>query len=295
MQLFLGMVVVRLYGGLGNQMFQYALGRHLALSNNTDLLLDVSWFENDPLRDYELKSLNVEAGILSRSRFIVYKNWWELLSKRVLGFLTRRELFRGIKEEGVHCFEALPLDEKGALYLDGYWQVWQHLESIKEVLWSDFSFQGELGIEAKLLLQGIKSEESVSLHIRRGDYVNDSRVNEAHGVCSMEYYRQAVDLIAKRVVNPVFFVFSDDIEWVRENLVLDYPVYYEDGGSERPCAEAMTLMSQCKHNIIANSTFSWWGAYLNQNAEKIVIAPSSWYALEVESKDLLPEGWVKLS
>ena len=152
-----------------------------------------------------------------------------------------------------------------------------------------------LGSRNKELLSLIRTVNSVSLHIRRGDYVSNPDTNSALGTCSLEYYRHCIEHIASNVENPHFFLFSDDINWVRDNLKIKYPTTVVDGNSADTNYADLHLMSNCKHNIIANSSFSWWGAWLNNNPDKIIIAPKIWFANSpLTPKEIIPENWLKL-
>lgn len=135
----------------------------------------------------------------------------------------------------------------------------------------------------------------MSLHVRRGDYVSDARTHATLGVCSLDYYRAAVRYIADHVEAPEFFVFSDDIAWAQANLELGHPCHYVDHNRGAESYNDMRLMSLCRHHIIANSSFSWWGAWLNPRADKVVVAPARWFAGGNRVvDDLFPPGWVRL-
>jgi hypothetical protein len=185
-------------------------------------------------------------------------------------------------------------DVPSQCYLTGYWQSEKYFSSVEAEIRKDFTFNKplidrNLELSAKMATCG-----SISLHIRRGDYVSDAQTSAILGVCPLDYYRNAVAYVADRVANPQFFVFSDDIEWARENLGLDHPSEYIDHnrGAESYCD--MQLMSKCRHHIIANSSFSWWGAWLNPHADKIVVAPKRWFAGSLDSTDLVPQTWTRL-
>ena len=135
---------------------------------------------------------------------------------------------------------------------------------------------------------------AVSLHVRRGDYVSDPKTKAILGVCSLDYYRAAIAHIAERIESPAFFVFSDDIAWAKANLEIPFPCEYVDHNQGQQSYNDMHLMSLCKHHIIANSSFSWWGAWLNPRKDKIVIAPENWFANNEDAKDLIPPESVKL-
>jgi hypothetical protein len=154
-----------------------------------------------------------------------------------------------------------------------------------------FTVKKALNTQTKPFLDQIRACNSVSLHVRRGDYVQNPIINQTHGLCSLEYYEKAVQYMAEKLEKPVFFVFSDDILWCKENLKLPFPTVFVEGNFLN--YEDLTLMSACQHQIVANSSFSWWGAWLNNFAKKIVIAPKKWFN-DQEIKDLIPQTWTRL-
>jgi hypothetical protein len=181
------------------------------------------------------------------------------------------------------------------LYLDGYWQSEKYFCKYKNQLQLDFTL---LKIENNAFLKlkdKILNCNSVGVHIRRGDYVNNPTTNKFHGVCSEKYYYSGVEILKSNLKNPVLFVFSDDLHWVRTNLVFSLPVYYIDQHYNLTPNEEIILLSFCKHNIISNSTFSWWGAWLNKNIDKIVIAPLKWFNTnQVSDIDIIPNKWLRI-
>ena len=179
-------------------------------------------------------------------------------------------------------------------YLMGYWQSEKYFQFIEAIIRADFVFKQAMSNSNQLIANQIEQSNAVSLHVRRGDYANNPLTAATHGLCSMDYYMQAIQHIGECVYEPNFFIFSDDIVWVKENLKINFPCFYVDGNYGEESYNDMRLMSLCKHHIIANSSFSWWGAWLNQYAGKIVIAPNKWFAHDTDVKDLLPESWVKL-
>lgn len=179
-------------------------------------------------------------------------------------------------------------------YLAGHWQSEKYFSDASETIRSDFTFRHPLTKQNAELAGRIGQTMAVSLHVRRGDYVSDTKANAAHGLCSLEYYRAAVLLMAEHVECPEFFVFSDDIAWVKANLKIDFPSRYLDHNQGAESYNDMRLMSLCRHHIIANSSFSWWGAWLNPNPDKLVIAPKKWFAYDSNVADLFPAGWVSL-
>lgn len=291
------MIVVKLQGGLGNQMFQYALGRALSLKKNTELLFDISSFTTDPLRTYSLSLFAIDGNIATESQIKVFKK-----NKRKTGKLSFfHNLFianwkKYVSERMFHFDSEVFTVSKNA-YLDGYWNTEKYFRDIRETLLTDFTLKNSLSGKNKEIADKISTSNSVSIHIRRGDYAHDIKTKTTHGLLSSEYYTKGCDYIAKNVTDPILFIFSDDIAWVKNNLSFPFQANYIDWNAENRAYEDMRLMSLCKHHIIANSTFSWWGAWLSTNPNKIVIGPKKWFnqvKQNVDTKDLLPESWIKL-
>jgi len=286
------MIIVKLIGGLGNQMFQYALGRQLAEKHHGELLLDISAFENHyKLHRYSLNHFNIDEKIVSQADLDKFKP--SGLNKITDKLFGKTDKYQTIKELHFH-FDPKILDLPDDIYLDGYWQSERYFKSIETIIRKNFTLkQGNTELDQNSL-GSIGGTESVSLHIRRADYVTNQKTLNVHGVCSPEYYYSAIEQIQAGRQNLRLFVFSDDIKWAKTNLKFDLPATYIDHGPEKNY-EDLILMSRCKHNIIANSSFSWWAAWLNQNPDKIVIAPKNWFLDETRNtKDLLPEKWIKL-
>jgi hypothetical protein len=185
-----------------------------------------------------------------------------------------------------------PLDS----YLMGYWQSEKYFINADETIRKDFNFKLPMGANNVNLMKEINEVNAISLHVRRGDYANNVQTTATHGLCSIEYYHAAILHMANQIDAPNFFIFSDDIAWVKENLKIDFPHTFVNHNFGLESYNDMRLMSLCKHNIIANSTFSWWGAWLNSNKKKIVIAPKRWFANEtiINTQDLIPYDWVRL-
>ena len=151
-----------------------------------------------------------------------------------------------------------------------------------------------MSVADKKVLEDINTTNSIAIHVRRGDYVSVESVAQTHGVCSLNYYRRAIDFVTHKVENPQFFIFSDDPEWVSEHLSTGYPTSYVIHNGPEEAFQDLRLMSLCQHQIIANSSFSWWGAWLNKNAEKIVIAPRRWFLDKRNTSDMCPENWNRI-
>ena len=179
-------------------------------------------------------------------------------------------------------------------YLVGYWQSEKYFRSAALGIRADFTFKSSLANRNAELAEQIGQANAVSLHVRRGDYAKNPKTNATHGLCSLDYYRAAIQYVSNRVEQPCFFIFSDDIAWVKDNLKIDFSCQYVDHNHGTKSYNDMHLMSLCQHHIIANSSFSWWGAWLNPSPEKIVIAPKKWFANKNNIKGLFPQGWVSL-
>ncbi len=292
------MVIIRAAGGLGNQMFQYAAGRALALTRNAALQLDISACGSDGARrDFELQRVfSLDLSIAGSADIRVVLGWQSsqtarrIFSRRGFAALRKKEL---IAEPHFNYWPGLA-DAPEDCYLVGYWQSEQYFKQHEQTIRSDFRFRHSLTAPNEALANAMQQVGAVSLHVRRGDYANDPKTNSVHGLCSLAYYQAAITFVAERVESPHFFVFSDDLPWAMENLRLPFPCEYVAGNRGTSSFADMHLMSLCKHHIIANSSFSWWGAWLNPDPHKIVIAPQKWFASGVSVDDLIPDGWVKL-
>ena len=292
------MIITQIIGGLGNQMFQYAAGRALSLERGQPLLLDISGFIKYSLHQgFELQRVfNCVAEISTKTETQSILGWSGVFGiKRILS----RPLMKPIRhnafivEPHFHYWPGLnqvPLD----CYLTGYWQSEKYFHKHLETIRSDFVFKNSLTNKNLELAQQIDKVNAVSLHIRRGDYVMNRKTNAAHGACDLDYYHAAVKYISSRVKHPIFFTFSDDIDWAKKNLKLNLPLRYVDHNFGVDSYNDMHLMSLCQHHIIANSSFSWWGAWLNPRSEKIVAVPKCWFKDGKNTQDLIPPNWVQL-
>lgn len=299
------MIVTRISGGLGNQFFQYALGKNISLKNNDELKLDIGFFdlgiEKD--RSFKLLNFNISANISNENDLkkigipdMVEQNLYSKIMRKVHVTLQNLKTVenRTIVTEKNSMFDSKILKIENSCYLSGIWQSEKYFKDIEDTIRKEFTLKNETTEYFKTWASKIENCESVCLHVRRGDYVKSQKTNAFHGTCSLEYYNEAINLILKKIKEPTFFVFSDDIDWVKDNLKIDYPKFFVSD-KRLPDYEELVLMSKCKHNIIANSTFSWWGAWLNNNKDKIVIAPKKWFNVEsINTEDLIPEGWIRI-
>lgn len=296
------MVIVKLMGGLGNQMFQYAAARRLAHRRNAPLKLDLSFLEEshggDTKRRYELGALKIRGEIATPEEVAAVTRTGGRLRKSVVGLLRRTGMARNhpgiLKERHFHLDRRI-LEAPDNVYLDGYWQSEKYFEDVSSLIRDELSVKSPLEGKNLEWAGRIREAPSISLHVRRGDYVSNPETTRYHGTCDRDYYGRCLAEIRKNVPDPRIFVFSDDLEGVRMSLTLPSSTLYVDVNSSDQGHEDMRLMSLCKHNIIANSSFSWWGAWLNGNPGKIVCAPRKWFAIPgIGTDDLLPESWIPL-
>jgi len=292
------MIIVRLTGGLGNQMFQYAFGKSLAEQLKQQIKLDILGYKNDLLRTYDLPHFSIKADIASKHELKWLRNEYkflDLLFWTLLKFGVRKiGRFTIIKEIEPFVRQIDDLSNKENIYLIGDWQNENYFKKIKEIIIKDFSFKTEIKGQNLEIANQIAMTNSVSIHIRRGDYILNKETNKIHGICSVDYYMNAIEIIETKIKQPTFFIFSDDTAWVKENFKIKNAVYVtHNSGLSAP--QDMRLMMLCHHNIIANSSFSWWAAWLNTNPNKIVIAPQKWFVSNLfNTSELIPKDWIRI-
>jgi hypothetical protein len=286
------MIILQLKAGLGNQMFQYAFGKALAIQNNDVLKMDlIECIRTDnPLWKYRLGVFVLEqnfaspeeAGLLQFPRGELSRFYFKLRTK--LGLFNIGFVPRFTKK-------------KGNVYLNGFWQTEKYFKDFPDQIRAEFALKDPIGNHASLFMDSIKkSSGTVSLHIRRTDYANNTAINNMYGTFTIQYYIDALKYISSKVNGPLhIFFFSDDIEWVKNNLKVPYEATYVYSPDIKD-HEELVLMSACDHNIICNSTFSWWGAWMNRNPDKIVVAPKIWARTKRnrDYKDIVPSSWIRL-
>lgn len=290
------MIKLILSGGLGNQMFEYAAGRALSMRYDTDLFVDLYLLQKKTkatIRSYELSVFNIEAPISqSILNKIAIKVFGAIRSKTIgHSFLDKFGIFRDEKTQ--YYDKRFELLSKNTT-LFGYFQNENYFKGISEQLKVDFTFRSPLSGENDKIRYKIEQMTSVSIHIRRGDYINN---NSNLPVLDLSYYKKAIEYITSQIDNPYFFIFSDGIEWVKKNLDLSKLNHeFIDWNTNEDSYRDMQLMSLCKHNIIANSSFSWWAAWLNNNPSKLVVAPQKWYKGDtgIYPDGFLPKEWITL-
>lgn len=292
------MIIGKMLGGLGNQMFQYAATRSLALDRCVSYSLDIAQFSKYKLHQgFELNSIFDCNSPLATQFDIKNVLGWQSnkIVRQCIEYpaLSRFRLSSWVKEPYFKYWKGF-YDAPSNCYLEGYWQSEKYFVNVKDVIREDFRFRLTMSPKNAFLAKKIEESNAISLHVRRGDYVSNRCANEVHGVCSIEYYKKAIKYIAEKIANPKFFVFSDDMDWVRENIDIGYPNVLIDHNNGFESYNDMRLMSMCQHHIVANSTFSWWGAWLNPSLEKVVIAPRKWFAQGKDASDLIPDNWITI-
>jgi hypothetical protein len=295
------MKIVKFKGGLGNQLFQYAFLRYLELCHDAfDVKGDLMYYKltgkDDVVRKPRIERLKVKINwctereikqVLAFNRIgqptsLVYKAI-VFLEK----LFNKKYYFEGSRKhtpvEPILKYE----------YFDGYWQSWRYVEPIASYLRKEISPNFGLSKSTKHYINIVSQQNAVFMGVRRGDYVANLKTKRHFGTFDEDYYKRGIQYIKERVNNPVFYLFSDDIKWVKDNMEFGVEVFYREIEQQTSDIEELFLMGSCKHAIIVNSTFNWWGAWLIENNNKIVVAPKNWFADRSEI-DIIPENWVRL-
>ncbi len=287
------MIIAAIYGGLGNQMFQYAAARRLALRNRTPLKLH--WHNIGTPRKFGLNAFHIVATFATDCEVdaLIGCDPFHRIYRRAkyhLGFGNRDPYFW---EKQNMPFEPRLLDARHDVYLHGYWQTERYFADVADLIRDEFTLCAPLTENLRAWRNQADRPNSVSLHVRRGDFATST--HRCQYACGVDYYQAAVRRVCDAVPDPQFFMFSDDPGWVRNHLHLDHACTLVSSGETRDYEE-LTLMSSCRHHIISNSTFGWWGAWLDPRPDKIVIAPKDWYRLGCPHNcaDLIPSTWVRL-
>lgn len=290
------MIVARITSGLGNQLFQYALGRSLALRNKTALYFDLSYYkqryETDTPRAFKLNQFTIDYKLLQSSPYRYVSKATKLLPSRTL-----KPLVNWVSEPHFHADPSVLDANARFITLDGFWQSERYFEDYEAVIRHELTFRRDAGATFEAYRREIEqSEQPISVHIRRGDYVTHPEFSQSFGFVGVDYYRSAIARLTAQFPAARLFVFSDDPAWVREHLTPDAPFVFVNNTGPDADLDDLQLMSLCKHHIIANSSFSWWGAWLNADKRKVVIAPDRWFKNKPDwnTKDLLPPTWLRL-
>ncbi|WP_269931602.1 alpha-1,2-fucosyltransferase [Aminobacter sp. HY435] len=282
-------IVSQIYGGLGNQLFQFAMGRAMALRSQSTLLLDKRYFANNVT--YRLGHFNTEQALtagrlppLREHERLRYRLWRRLKLKPHL-----------LKENGL-AFHPHLLEPTTNVWLHGYWQSERYFADVADTIRTDLRIVTPASDENRRHLAMIAETPAISLHVRRGDYLLPEN-QTLFAACTESYYARALELIASEMrAEPLVYVFSDDPAWARDNLSLPFEKRVMGHNGRDDDYEDMRLMSACQHHIIANSTFSWWGAWLNPAPDKIVVAPATWFIdPKAANPDIIPEHWRRIA
>ena len=280
------MMVVRINGGLGNQLFQYAFGYYLKKTKNVELKLDSNTFLRNKAINYRLDSFNVDDKFVTKKELGFYGVKYGLFKKSI----NNKE--RYYRENMSYLYDKKIENIKDNVYFDGFWQCEDYFKRYRSEIIEEFSLKKKSRIFENIRSKIIESN-SISIHVRRGDYLIKQNYN-AFGLCDIDYYIKSISCIDCKITEPYYFCFSDDSSWLNESIVKNNSNYLNVSKFGLKPEEEMILMSLCKHNIVANSTFSWWGAWLNKNNKKIVIAPEKWRNDGISVGRLLPVNWIKI-
>lgn len=290
------MIIVKLKGGMGNQMFQYALGRALSLKHNVPLgfdlsfLLDITSRLNFTPRNYDLDIFNIKAEIVPSRKIPFLNRMFKGMAGRIFDHLRRFLSCKGT--EKFAWFDPSILNLGPDAYLDGYWQSPKYFEGIEDIIRQDFTLKEKLPQNIEELKKEIENCNSLCIHVRRGDYVG----NKNHEIVGKEYYDKGIEIIKNKAGIDKIYVFSDDIEWCKNNMKFEFPTMFVGEEYSGKKAEGhLLLMSACKNFIIPNSSFSWWGAWLSTYEKKIVVIPKKWFPWQIINKsDIALEDWLKI-
>ena len=285
-------VYVRLLGGLGNQLFQYAMGRALADARQVELVLDPRFIlRKGCISGLAIDEFAIRARYLTHTEAAYFKEpIWKL--SRAL----RRQInpWLGYYHETVHSFDAEALGQSHGVMLSGFWQSERYFANHGHQLRTDLVLKSQMPSAAVKLATQMASGPSLAMHVRRGDYLTDPKALVKHGVTSAHYYQTALQLVIEKLGDVDLYVFSDDPDWVRTNIQHPKIIFVSDFGFS--AEQDLWLISACQHQIIANSSFSWWGAYLNDYASKIIVAPQPWFdAKHMAQQDIIPADWNTLA
>jgi len=284
------LIIVRLQGGLGNQMFQYAAGKALAAQLNAPFKLDtITSLQKDKRRSIALEELETKFELASWKEVKEFVRFPALYRHPVSLLKGGNHIYR---EPHFH-FDKNFFKINDPVFLDGFWQSPQYFESIENIIRQDFAVKP--GFIQNVIEKGkeLESTNSLAVHIRRGDFLNP-KIAAYHGVLSAFYFEKAIALVKEKEPSATVYFFSDDIDWVKQNLARYKNAEFVSSFTHS-AIEDFYLMTKCRHNIIANSSFSWWPAWLNTNPGKIVVAPKKWFAVSsINTSDLIPANWIRI-
>ena len=304
------MIITRLTGGLGNQMFQYAAGLALAEQHRTVLKLDASWFrlygEYEAHNRYALSCLNITEQFATAEEVeraaglaLTRSERWSVALARWLRFYqyVRRMTSTGNRfhRPSLQFFPEF-FQQPDHTYLDGMWQSEQYFTATTDLLRLHFNFRYTAPPAVRALAEQIRSGPSAAVHFRRGDYARNPTFNREIGLLGLDYYHRALEQLYAQHPRVTLYIFSDDIDAVERDFKPPGPLVFARVTQPWHSYDKIRLMSQCNHAIVSNSTFAWWAAWLNPNPTKLVIAPDPWLAGKPEeSRDVVPVSWVHLA
>ena len=298
------MIIIKLKGGIGNQMFQYAFGRRIALENDIKLKFDITNFKDDRVyrNKYNLGCFNVVGNIaiekdLRKARIFTSKSYFGKFIRllyRIKPYYNRYI----INEKKFFLYDQKVMIKKKNGYYNGYWQNEKYFKNIEDIIRQEFSFKNVLNHDNLIISEKIINSNSIAVHIRNYGKTYDEKASKRDlknfGIMKMSYYQNALQYLENKINNFKIFIFSDDINWVKNKFDFKFDnIFYVD--NEGKDYEQLQLMSFCKHQIISNSTFSWWAAWLNNNPDKVVIAPKNWFPnADTDTSELIPKEWLKI-
>lgn len=301
------MIIVKLVGGLGNQLFQYATARSISLRKGVEFKLDNNVYKESlghNILRYKLNRFNVIENFATDEEIKKYSNEVPVsfFQRAYNFFLTKKLNIPNRYNKKSHLIERFDdkidgriIDCRDGMYLEGWFGKEAYFRDFRSELERDLSLKNPPASENQKLLEKIENCNSVSVHMRRGDIAAGIH-NSFFRLLPLSYYEEALKIITDRVKDPVFYIFSDSIDWVKENFKIDWPIVYVDNNGDREY-EDLNLMMHCKNHIIANSTFSYWGAWLGDRPDHVVVAPETWYNdaeanAKVDHRLMYPEHWV---
>lgn len=290
------MDVIIIFNGLGNQMSQFAFYLQKRQLNSDVCVINFCNSDHNGFELVKLFDIKMDMDFKNRFLYLIFRillterlKWFFYPIKKILNYFN----VRIVKENFNYSFNnELLKPTKGIRFFIGGWHHPDYFKNTKTQVLKTFKFKDSFDVDFNMILNLILKTNSVSIHIRRGDYLNSENINLFGDVCNLEYYYKAIEYINNNVIKPYFFVFSNDYEWIKENFNIDHMVFVSCNTGLNSWRD-MSLMSKCKHNIIANSSFSWWGAYLNQNRDKIVVCPDRFLKYDTNS-DIYLKEWIHI-
>jgi hypothetical protein len=304
------MIITELSGGLGNQMFQYAAGKCLAHQYNVPLLLDTKYLldRSSPspdfvFRNFDLAMWNIMPRFATDEEVETItgqerspKTLFQKIIRKTSKTFFPKDYSQQIYRETQFHFNKQFYQQKTPLYLQGYWQSEKYFKPIADSIKQEFTFKEPIKWADTSIANAIINTQSICLNVRRGDYVTIKKTSDSLGFVGLDYLLNGVKYITQQVEKPHFFVFSDEIQWCKEHIKINFPItFVSNDNPDQTFKEDLALMQLCKHFIISNSTFAWWAAWLANNPTKIVVSPKRWFAdQKINSEDVIPENWVRI-